>query len=393
MLYMDKSGGNLDMHKFYKPYLIGSIIFAAFLSILMLVSYRTEIVLLSILIAAYGAVLEVVMLRYSQHSGASLSGAVTIFAAFLFNPATCVFIVTLSFIIEAAAQKLVKNDNVLNSSVKALYNWAMRIISILAVSAAVNLLHGQSAVLLIIIASILHDTINSAMLVMIIYLYTNSKDEAHVNSIHSLTSCIYINIIINILLYYGYGAYGINSVAVIFLFILPFQNSILGKAMGHEIEASVLVDSLTNVYNKASLTKILTDYVQSKSPFTLVFIDFDNFKKINDTYGHDVGDKILKHFAVTLKGKLRKSDKLYRFGGDEFCLVIDKECDVNVVIERTNSLKNSLVYEEENLKIPYTFSIGKYKYNGEHGVTEDQIISIVSHRMIQNKVYNVYMQP
>lgn len=381
------------MHKLYKPYLIGTIIFAAFLSILMLVSYRTEIALLSVFIAVYVAVLELVMLRYSQHSGASLGGAVVIFAAFLFNPATCVFIVTLSYIIETAVDKLFKNENAFSSVSKALYNWAMHIISMLSVPAAINVLHGQSVVLLIVVGSILYNTINSLMLMLIIFLYTNNKDEARVNSINSITSCIYINIILNILLYYGYGAYGINAVSVIFLFLLPFQNSIMGKVMGHEIEASVLVDSLTNVYNKASLTKILTEYVQSKIPFTLVFIDFDNFKKINDTYGHDVGDKILKHFAVTLKGKLRKSDKLYRFGGDEFCLVIDKECDVNVVVDKTNSLKGSLVYEENNLKIPYSFSIGRYKYNGEHGVTEDQIISIVSHRMIQNKVYNVYMQP
>lgn len=381
------------MHKLYKPYLIGTIIFAAFLSILMLVSYRTEIVLLSVFIAVYVAVLELVMLRYSQHSGASLGGAVVIFSTFLFNPATCVFIVTLSYIIETAADKLFKNENAFSSVSKALYNWAMHIICMLSVPAAINVLHGQSVVLLIVVGSILYNSINSLMLMLIIFLYTNNKDEARVNSINSLTSCTYINIILNILLYYGYGAYGINAVSVIFLFLLPFQNSIMGKVMGHEIEASVLVDSLTNVYNKASLTKILTEYVQSKIPFTLVFIDFDNFKKINDTYGHDVGDKILKHFAVTLKGKLRKSDKLYRFGGDEFCLVIDKECDVSVVVDKTNSLKGSLVYEENNLKIPYSFSIGRYKYNGEHGVTEDQIISIVSHRMIQNKVYNVYMQP
>jgi diguanylate cyclase (GGDEF)-like protein len=359
----------------------------------MLVSYRTEIVLLSVFIAAYGAVLEVLMLRYSQHSGASLRGTIIIFAAFLFNPATCVFIVTLSFLIEIAADKLCKQENTISSASKALYNWAMRIVSILTVSATIIILHRQSAIFLIILASILHNTINASMLMLIIYLYTNNKDEARVNSIHSITSCIYISVIINILLYYGYGAYGINAVAVLFLFLLPFQNSIMGKVMGHEIETSILIDSLTNVYNKASLTKILTEYVQSKIPFTLVFIDFDNFKKINDTYGHDVGDKILKHFAITLKGKLRKSDKLYRFGGDEFCLVIDKECDVNVVIDKTNNLKGSLVFEEDKLKIPYSFSIGKYKYSGEHGVTEDQIISIVSHRMIQNKVYNAYMQP
>ena len=66
--------------------------------------------------------------------------------------------------------------------------------------------------------------------------------------------------------------------------------------------------------------------------------------------------------------------------------MIDKECDVDVVIEKTNKLKDNLVYDEGRLKIPYTFSMGKYKYNGNYNVTEDEIISIVSHRMIQNKI-------
>lgn len=380
------------MHKFYKPYLLATVIFAVFLSILMLVSNNIEVGFLSVFIAIYGAVLEVLMLRCSQHSGASLRATVTIFAAFLFNPATCVFIVTLSFVTETAADKILNNENAIYSASKVLFNWAMRIICILIVSAAINVFHGQNELLPIVLASVLHNIINALMLMLIIYFYTNNKDEARVHSIHSLTSCIYISVIVNILLYYGYRAYGINAVLVIFLFLLPFQNSIMEKAMRREIETSVLVDSLTNVYNKASLTKVIMDYVQNRIPFTLVFIDFDNFKKINDTYGHDVGDKILKHFAVTLKGKLRKYDKLYRFGGDEFCLVIDKEYDVKVVIDRTNSLKGTFVFEEGNLKIPYSFSIGRYKYNGEQGVTGDQIIGVVSHRMRQNKVYNAFIQ-
>ncbi len=139
--------------------------------------------------------------------------------------------------------------------------------------------------------------------------------------------------------------------------------------------------------NKASLSVTLTDYLNNKTPFTILFMDFDKFKNINDTYGHDVGDKILVHFAGKLKRSLRKTDKLYRFGGDEFCLLIENDCDVEAVKNKINNLKNSLVYEEGIIKIPYTFSFGMYKYTGGYGITEDEVIGTVSHRMVRNKVY------
>lgn len=374
------------MHKFYKPYMYGTILIAVLLSTYTLISYEVELNLLAVLIVTFGMMLEVIMLRYSQNSSISLHGAVTIFAVFEFNPVMCVLIITSSFILETVVNKIIKHEYLFNSSSKALYNWTMRIISILAAEAAVTLLEGWNTIILIIAAASLYNIINASLLVLIIFLYTNNKEAARIQSIQSVLSCIYLSILISILQYYGYKAYGINAIIVIYMFLLPLQTSLLRKAVEQEIEESVLMDSLTKVFNKASLSNILTDYLNIKRPFTIIFIDFDNFKIINSTYGHDVGDKILLHFANTLKESLRKTDKLYRFGGDEFCLVIDKECDVDVVIEKTNKLKDNLVYDEGRLKIPYTFSMGKYKYNGNYNVTEDEIISIVSHRMIQNKI-------
>ncbi|WP_312833338.1 GGDEF domain-containing protein [Sedimentibacter saalensis] len=375
------------MNKFFKPYMYTAIVVAVFLSAFMLFNYRVEVTVLGILITVFGMVLEVVILRYSQNKAISFLAAVAIFAVFKFNPATCVVIVTLSMALEILAVKTIKRERLFNSISKLLYNWSMRAICILSAKLVSTLLQGYNPILVIVAAVSFYDLVNVGMLNVIICLYTNSKDEMTPQGIYAQLAYVYVCAVINIIMYYGYEAYGVSGILIIYMFLLPFQTSILKKAMVKEMKAYAMIDSLTKVNNKASLSVTLTDYLNNKTPFTILFMDFDKFKNINDTYGHDVGDKILVHFAGKLKRSLRKTDKLYRFGGDEFCLLIENDCDVEAVKNKINNLKNSLVYDEGIIKIPYTFSFGMYKYTGGYGITEDEVIGTVSHRMVRNKVY------
>lgn len=375
------------MHKLYKPYLYGTITISGLLSIYTLICYEIEVTLLGVLIATFGLVLEVAMLRYSQNNVISFQGALAIFLVFNFNPATCVLITTLSIILETVIIALIKRELSLVLNIKMLYNWSMRIICILLAGKVYTFLQGFNTIVVIVIVVILYNIINSYLLAFILYLYTNNKEEAHVMSMHAEFAYTYMCAIINIMLFYGYVAYGVKGIIIIYMFLLPVQTSILGKTIvQEEIEKSIFIDSLTKAYNRASLTKILTDYLSSKTPFTIVFLDFDRFKIINDSFGHDIGDKILIQFVSTVKENLRKTDKLYRFGGDEFCLIINKDVEADAVLEKIKRLKKSLVFEDENLKIHYTFSIGKYTYTGQHDVTMGEIINYASHRMKENKV-------
>jgi diguanylate cyclase (GGDEF)-like protein len=84
-------------------------------------------------------------------------------------------------------------------------------------------------------------------------------------------------------------------------------------------------DSLTGLYNRKFLEKV---YDKSRSavtehPLTLLFIDLDNFKMVNDLYGHAIGDQVLLEVANRLKKQLRKTDKIVRLDGDEFLLIIE----------------------------------------------------------------------
>lgn len=94
-------------------------------------------------------------------------------------------------------------------------------------------------------------------------------------------------------------------------------------AVAHEkLLHDSLTDPLTGVYNRLAFTRGV--FLQSAgSTFGSVFIfDLDNLKRVNDSHGHEAGDELLKHFVATLRGGLRPADQVYRWGGDEFLLLL-----------------------------------------------------------------------
>ena len=85
-------------------------------------------------------------------------------------------------------------------------------------------------------------------------------------------------------------------------------------------------DALTGVYNRrylnARLKHNLKKFIERKQAFAIVMIDIDHFKTINDTHGHDTGDKVLRDFTKFLMEWLRRSDRIIRYGGDEFMCML-----------------------------------------------------------------------
>ncbi|HXE96090.1 MAG TPA: GGDEF domain-containing protein [Dongiaceae bacterium] len=99
----------------------------------------------------------------------------------------------------------------------------------------------------------------------------------------------------------------------------------------HQIEdlrTAVRIDGLTRLANRSSfdekLNEMITVHKRYGEPFSLLMIDLDNFKVINDSYGHPAGDRILKGVALKIKASLRGSDFLARFGGDEYAVILIK---------------------------------------------------------------------
>lgn len=92
------------------------------------------------------------------------------------------------------------------------------------------------------------------------------------------------------------------------------------------LKARMVRDSLTGLYNHTHILQLLEDTSfrarRESQPLTFAMLDIDHFKKVNDTYGHPMGDRVIKSLALFLKQRLRKTDHIGRYGGEEFAVVL-----------------------------------------------------------------------
>jgi len=113
------------------------------------------------------------------------------------------------------------------------------------------------------------------------------------------------------------------------------------------LEAEVEVDTLTGVYRKKYFDLKLEELLKGKDNFALIVVDIDDFKAINDNYGHTVGDEVLKEFSSLLKKNIRQDDLIARWGGEEFLLVL-KIDDLQRALDRTETLRK--IIDEHDFK-------------------------------------------
>ena len=135
-----------------------------------------------------------------------------------------------------------------------------------------------------------------------------------------------------------------------------------------QLQEDVFLDTLTKLFNKKAFEEkfynAVENYNKNSISFSMMFIDIDNFKQVNDTMGHDKGDEALREVANFLKDKFRKNDDIFRFGGDEF-IVLLYNIENKDAIEISNKIEdlfiNSNIANNYNIGI----SIGAKQYLGE----------------------------
>lgn len=123
-------------------------------------------------------------------------------------------------------------------------------------------------------------------------------------------------------------------------------------------------DELTGLYNRRELEERLANELQrsqrSKRGFAVAIADLDDFKKVNDTYGHDAGDEVLKALAEVLIGGIRVTDTVGRWGGEEFLFVLPETSQegARVVLDRIRKRVSTINLRYRDVVIPITISIG-----------------------------------
>lgn len=149
-----------------------------------------------------------------------------------------------------------------------------------------------------------------------------------------------------------------------------------------EFEKLLIRDYLTGLYNRRVFMDRFNEEiawsVMYNEPFSLMMIDIDHFKKINDTYGHACGDEVLRQVAATMLSAMRVQDITARYGGEEFIALLPNT-NANSVAYAAEELR-SAVQDKEFLcnnsgRIPVTISVGVAVFEGSPGMTLDSIIS------------------
>lgn len=133
------------------------------------------------------------------------------------------------------------------------------------------------------------------------------------------------------------------------------ENQETQKIIRHQAEH----DALTELLNRGSYEKVLKLYEEGEVPFALVLVDVDIFKSVNDTYGHAIGDEILKKVSSLLKSAFRSIDYVCRIGGDEFAVVmIDVTSNLQYTVEDKISSINKELAKAENGLPAVSLSVG-----------------------------------
>jgi diguanylate cyclase (GGDEF)-like protein len=155
-------------------------------------------------------------------------------------------------------------------------------------------------------------------------------------------------------------AYTWNATARLGFFLLPVFMIRLNRALQREKELA-RTDFLTGVLNARFFHELaqmeINRSVRYKRPFTLAFIDVDNFKTINDTFGHTTGDIVLRAIGMNIKTHLRRTDIVARVGGDEFVVLLP-ETNAQIAPVAISNMQSALLNEMNENGWSITFSIG-----------------------------------
>ena len=157
-----------------------------------------------------------------------------------------------------------------------------------------------------------------------------------------------------------------DAQALQFFSLITYQmaSSMKASQVLSSMKDMAIYDTLTQLYNRGYINQVLEAELRKssleKTPLSIIMVDIDHFKAVNDRYGHDEGDRALIHIASLLKGALRKHDIVARFGGEEFIIVLPKAMmkDAVVIAERIRRSVEATPLSGSKEKVHLTVSLG-----------------------------------
>lgn len=179
---------------------------------------------------------------------------------------------------------------------------------------------------------------------------------------------------------------------ILCLFITLFVGTIIHIIISRyqkELEKMALIDKLTNVYNRQAfdmmIKKALKENKMNPSKMSLIIFDIDEFKEINDTYGHAVGDRVIKKVSDIAVSSVTEADSVFRWGGDEFVILL-KNCSVEKAFNTAEKIKTTIFnteFHEKGKKFKTSLSCGVIEHRNNEN--EDDMLRRADELLYKSK--------
>ncbi len=157
------------------------------------------------------------------------------------------------------------------------------------------------------------------------------------------------------------------------------------------VKTMAIYDPLTTLYNRRYFEERMIVEAQKSfyggSFLSLVMVDIDHFKKVNDTFGHTEGDKVLQEIASLLKASVRKKDTVARYGGEEFILILPEAGleEAGMIAERIRRLVENTLFELGQARIHLTVSLGISNFPGHHARSKEDLVKMADQALYDAK--------
>lgn len=177
----------------------------------------------------------------------------------------------------------------------------------------------------------------------------------------------------------------LSVIFILIILVLVYRQYLMNQYAKKLIYLSQ-TDFLTNLYNRTKMDQALTDEMarakRTESEFSILLFDVDFFKKVNDTFGHQTGDKVLISLANAAKESLRSYDIIGRWGGEEF-LVLCPQCSHNEAMDVAERLRQNVQNAHSPVNLEHTVSIGVATMKKDD--TPHTLVSRADHALYQAK--------
>ena len=207
-------------------------------------------------------------------------------------------------------------------------------------------LHTYRGVMIVIAAGLVHISSNIILLFLVDSFYNGVWKTNHF-ALDQIKIELY-TIVLSLIIVYTYNSGAVLLTFAIFSLNIPFHRLAQINFLLKQQNQELITDTLTKAYNFKYFEGILKYNIENNRDLALVFIDIDEFKEVNDKYGHSAGNKAIIDLTNLIKGIIGDKSILCRFGGDEFCIIIDES-----ELGRIDILAEELIAKTSNLEIEY----------------------------------------